>query len=372
MDAAVPDGASMDSGQRDTGDSSVTPMDTPSSDVPTDAPSPLYRVLTGQGDNVIVTFELSDAGELTELGRTSVSGGPSFLDVARGGREGAVVLEGTGQIVMLSLAAGTGVVTELGERRGSEGGGPTHVSIDRSGRWAMLANYGGGTIAVFPFQRGVGLGTSSDTAAPGMRSHQILTTPSNDWVLVPCLGANHVATLAFDDAAGTFEDSSALDTAAGAGPRHVAIASDGRTVYLTNELNSTVQVLGLDETTGVLTARSTVSSLPSGFSGSNTTAEIALHPNGRVLYVSNRGHDSIAVFAIEDDGTLTPIGHALLMARTPRSFAVDPSGRFLLAGAQNDDEIVRFAIAADGSLTRLGTTSTTGAPTFVGIFEVAR
>jgi 6-phosphogluconolactonase len=218
----------------------------------------------------------------------------------------------------------------------------------------------------------VGLGDSSDTAAPGMRAHQILTTPSNDWVLVPCLGANHVATLAFDEEAGTFEDGSELDTAAGAGPRHVAISADGATVYLTNELNSTVQVLALDESTGVLTARSTVSSLPSGFSGSNSTAEIALHPNGRVLYVSNRGHDSIAIFAIQDDGTLTAMGHALLMARTPRSFAVDPSGHFLLAGAQNDDEIVRFRIETDGSLTRLGSTSTTGAPTFVGIFEVAR
>lgn len=367
-DAALSDGASMDSGREDE-DAQVT-MDAPS-DVPGDAPSPLYRVLTGQGDGVIATFELTDSGELNELGRTRVSGGPSFIDVARSGREGAVVLEGSGQIVMLSLAAGTGVVSELGGRRGSEGGGPTHVSIDRSGRWAMLANYGGGTIAVFPFQRGVGLGASSDTAAPGMRAHQILTTPSNDWVLVPCLGADHVATLAFDDAAGTLEDSSELDMAAGAGPRHVAITRDGRTVFLTNELSSTVQVLALDERTGVLTARSTVSSLPSGFGGSNTTAEIALHPSERFLYVSNRGHDSIAVFAI-DDGTLSPMGHALLMARTPRSFAIDPSGRFLLAGAQSDDEIVRFSIATDGSLTRLGTTGTSGAPTFVGVFEVAR
>ncbi len=346
-------------------------MDAPS-DVPTDAPAPRYRVLTAQGDDAIVTFELSDAGELTEVGRTDIDGGPSFIDVARDGREGAVVLEGSGEIVMLSLAAGSGVVSERGARRGSEGGGPTHVSIDRSGRWAMLANYGGGSIAVYPFERDVGLGAVSDTASPGMRAHQILASRSNDWVLVPCLGANHVATLAFDDVAGTLEASSELDTARGAGPRHVVISADGTRVYLTNELDSTVQVLGFDEATGVLTARSTVSSLPSGFSGSNTTAEIALHPSGRFLYVSNRGHDSIATFAIGDDGALTPMGHALLMARTPRSFAVDPSGRFLLAGAQRDGLIVRFAIAADGSLTRLGTTSTSGAPTFVGIFEIAR
>lgn len=130
-------------------------------------------------------------------------------------------------------------------------------------------------------------------------------------------------------------------------------------------------MLSLEQSTGVLTTRSTVSSLPAGFSGSNPTAEIALHPNERFLYVSNRGHDSIAIFAI-DDGALSPMGHAPLMARTPRSFAVDPRGRLLLTGAQSDDEIVRFGIETDGSLRRLGTTPTSGAPTFVGIFEVQR
>ena len=331
------------------------------------------RVYTAQDDQQIVVHSLSDTdGSLVELGRTRVTGGSSFLAIDAAGSRGAAVLEGGDEIVGLRFAPGSGVVTEAGMRRSSRGGGPTHVSLDVTGRWALLANYGGGTIASYALDDAGALSASADDESPGARAHQIVTTPSNSWALVPCLGADHVAVLAFDAARGTLMPSSTRSADPGAGPRHLAITADGRFVYVNNELDSTLDVLSFDDATGALAHLQTVSTLPAGFSGANSTAEIALGPGERFVYVSNRGHDSIAIFAIGADHRVEARGHARLEARRPRSFAIDPAGRWLLAGAQDDDVVVSFRIEADGSLTRTVTSATTGSPTFVGAFAIPR
>lgn len=329
------------------------------------------RVYTAQDDGQIVVHTLSEVdGSLTELGRTAVPGGSSFLAIDGAGARGAAVLEGGGEVVALAYAPGSGLVREVGARRSSEGGGPTHVSVDRSGQWAFVANYGGGTVASFRFAADGSLDAASDTEAPGARAHMIATSPANRWALVPCLGDDRVAVLAFDASSGTLAPSSVHASADGAGPRHFAITRDGTFVYVNGELDSTVEVLAFSESTGVLTHVQTITTLPPGFSGTNSTAEILLGPDERYLFVSNRGHDSIAVFRVQPDHTLEAHGHAALEARRPRSFAIDPSGTWLLAGAQDDDVVVSFRIGADGSLTRTGASPTTGSPTFVGIFAI--
>lgn len=342
---------------------------------PTDAPgaSRITRVYVGQDDEQLVVFALDDAtGALTELSRTAIPGSTSFVALDASGTRGAAVLEGDAQVVGLAITPGTGAARESGARRSSRGAGPTHVSIDAGGAHALVANYGAGSVASFPLGVDGALGDALDEEIPGANAHQILTTPSHRWALVPCLGADRVAVLAFDATSGALSGASAHDTAEGAGPRHLAITASGTHVYLANELDSSLEALSFDEASGTLESLGAVSTLPAGSASRNSVAEIALGPGERFVYVSNRGHDSIAVFAIGTDHRVQARGHALLEARRPRSFAIDPLGRYLLAGAQDDDVIVRFRIEDDGTLTRLGATPTTGSPTFVGAFAIPR
>ena len=329
------------------------------------------RVYVGQDDAQLVVFALDDdAGMLTELSRTPIAGSTSFVTMDPSGTRGAAVLEDASEVVGLAFAPGTGAVREVGSRRSSRGAGPTHVSIDRTGGYALVADYGGGTVGSYALGADGSLGDSVDGEAPGADAHQILTTPSNRWALVPCLGADHVAVLSFDAATGALATASIHATHEGAGPRHLVVTRGGDHVYLANERDSSVEVLAFDDASGAVRTLEVESTLPSEFDGRNTVAEIALGNSEGFVYVSNRGHDSIAVFAIEDDHRVVLRGHALLGARRPRSFAIDPAGRFLLAASQDDDVIVRFRIEDDGSLTRLGTTPTSGSPTFVGAFAI--
>jgi 3-carboxymuconate cyclase len=133
-------------------------------------------------------------------------------------------------------------------------------------------------------------------------------------------------------------------TAPGAGPRHVAFHPNGKFVYAINELNSTVTAYRYDAVKGTLTEIQTVSTLPQGFTGTNTTAEVQVHPSGRFLYGSNRGHDSIAIFAIDGEGKLTFVGHQPTQGKTPRNFGIDPTGTYLLAANQDSDNLVVFRI----------------------------
>jgi 6-phosphogluconolactonase len=131
----------------------------------------------------------------------------------------------------------------------------------------------------------------------------------------------------------------------GAGPRHLAFHPGGKYVFVLNELHSTVTVFTRDSADGRLAERQTVGTLPKNFTGANTGAEIEVSADGRFLYCSNRGHDSIAIFAINPRaGSLNSIGHVSTQGRTPRNFAIDPTGRFLLVANQNSDNIVVFRV----------------------------
>jgi len=316
----------------------------------------------------VYTLDLR-SGALTSTGTGAAGANPSFLAVDPAKRRLYAVNEGGASSTVTALAVdpGTGALTRLNTT--VVGNGPAHVSVDRSGAWVLVANYGGGTVVVVP-ATDAGVGAVRDTKSPGQLAHQILTDASNRYAFVPCKGSDLVAQYRFDADAGTLipNTPAVLGTDAGAGPRHLALHPNGRFAYLINETNSTVTALSLGPA-GTLTALQTVSTLPASFTGANTGAEVVVHPSGRWLYASNRGHDSIAQFAIDQTaGTLSLVGHTPSGGQTPRCIALDPSGQVLLAANQGSNRVTTFFLDGDAGVpTATGQSVTFTSPSFVGV-----
>jgi 6-phosphogluconolactonase len=249
------------------------------------------------------------------------------------------------------------------------GTGPTHVSVDASGAYVFVANYGSGHIAVYSVRADGGLGTASQTILAGANAHQIVPDPSNKYVVVPCLGDNKVAQYVLNAGALAANATPQLATVAGAGPRHLAFAPDGKHAYLVNELNSTLQALAFDTATGRLTSLQTLSTRAAGATGTNTGAEVVVHPSGKFVYSSNRGDNNIAVFSIDaTTAMVTLVANTSTQGMTPRNFTVDPTGKFLYAANQNSGTVVPFAIdGTTGKLTPTASPITVPTPQFVGI-----
>jgi 6-phosphogluconolactonase len=241
------------------------------------------------------------------------------------------------------------------------------VAVDRTGKWLAVANYNSGSIAVFPIGSD---GRSSEASAvvqlsgssvnperqAGPHAHEVVFSADNSIVLVPDLGADRVLIYRFDSGRGTLVPSTPAfaGSAPGAGPRHLAFAPDGAFVYLLNEMAASITAFRYEN--GSLMETQTISTLPAGFAGVKSGAEIAIHPNGKFLYASNRGHDSLAMFCIDpDNGILTGAGHVSTQGKTPRTFVIDPAGAFLLAANQDSGTIVIFRIDLEhGKLTPSG------------------
>jgi 6-phosphogluconolactonase len=322
----------------------------------------------------IYAYRLGANGELTPVaadGLAVETEHPSFLAVHPNQRFVYAVNEldrDAGGVSAFAIDRGSGRLTLL-NRVSSHGGSPCHVSIDASGKWLFVANYGGGSVAAFPLQQDGKLGEASTVIQhagssvnkarqSGPHGHAVTVSPDNRFVLAADLGLDRVFTYRVDSTSGLGQKNPQVTSIApGSGPRHLAFRPDGRFVYVLNEMFSNVVAFRYDAARGTLAELQTRSTLPEGFSGDNSGAEIAVHPNGRFLYASNRGHDSIAQFGIDpENGTLTPAGHTLTQGKTPRGFAIDPSGRFLIAANQNSSTVVVFRIDQQtGALTPAGT-----------------
>ncbi|RLS30479.1 MAG: lactonase family protein [Planctomycetota bacterium] len=287
----------------------------------------------------------------------------------------------TGSIVALSIDPATGKLTRL-NHQSSGGGGPCAVSVDPSGRAVLAANYGGGSAVCLGIEKDGRLrpavsgnpsgfiqheGTSVNPArqeAP--HGHSIDPTPDGRFAVVCDLGIDKVLIHALDAAQGTIGPHSEAVVAAGAGPRHFAFHPDSRHAYCINELDLTVTAFDFNAQQGTLKPLQTLSTLPddvtdrSGFS----TAEIAVHPSGKFVYGSNRGHDSIAIYAVDQPtGRLTFLGVEPIRGKTPRNFAIDPSGKWLLAAGQDSHSVTIFAIDPEsGKLTFTGKSMAVPAP----------
>lgn len=326
-------------------------------------------------------------GVLGEPALATESVNPSFLAVHPSGRFLYAVNEVDSFEGSAAGAASAFAIETTGQLRplnqsSTRGTGPCYVSLDRAGKHLLVANYGGGSVAVLPVAADGRLGaatafvqhetlTGADTQKPKRpHGHSIDLDPSNRFALVADLGLDRVLVYRLTDKGGLVPNDppfAAMDP--GAGPRHVAIHPSGRSVYVLQETHMTVDTFGFDAARGVLTHKQKVSSLPEGvvvaqgFSG----AEILVHPSGRFLYASNRGHDTIAVFAIDKvQGTVKRIEHATMGGKTPRGFGIDPTGRWLLAGNQRSDTVSVFRIdPASGRLTNTGQSIAVGAPVSV-------
>jgi 6-phosphogluconolactonase len=328
-------------------------------------------VYVGGGDSKIHAYVLDrDTLALTPAGTTNAGNGPSFLAFDARARWLVAVNEGASMVQSFTIDASSGALT-VRDSASSEGSGPAHIGLDRSGKYVLVANYDGGTAAVLPISDAGDFGTPTAMVAPGMNAHQIIADATNTNLYVPCLGSDHIAHYAFDAAHGTVVAKPVTNSPDGAGPRHIALTPDGKFAYVMNELDSTISSfkVGADGTLTVLGAATTT--LPVGFSGNNTGAEIAVHPNGKFLYSSNRGHDSIASFAIAADGHLTALGHTPTGGKDPRHFSLALGGSALFAANQTGNSVFGFHVnATTGALTGVGKIADVPGPEFVGALDL--
>lgn len=364
-------------GARDGGGAVPTASDAGGA-VSTDAGAPLgplVAYVSGYGPNVAWYSVDESSGALTAKGSVkSIGNSPSFLAWNRSRTNLYAVEEAAaGRVAAYAIDGKTGALTYLNDVS-SKGNGPAHVSVDATGTWVFVANYGDGTVAVLPVTAGGALGDAVDTKAPGANAHMIVADPSNHFVFVPCKGADLVAQYVFDAAKGTLTPNAvpSLATAAGAGPRHLAFHPNGKWAYLIAENASTVSTLAFDATSGRLSTQDTVSTLPAGFMGSNTGAEISVHPTGTWVLASNRGDDSIAVFTVNaSTGKLTMLGTTTKTAgKTPRDFTLTPSGALLYAANQGSGTVTTLRVDGSGALTPLAAALTAQAPSFVGVLRL--
>jgi 6-phosphogluconolactonase len=329
--------------------------------------------------------------QLTSLGLAAETVNPSFLAVHPSRPFLYAVNEisqyegrSSGGVSAFAVAPGTGKLTFLDEVP-SGGEGPCHLSLDKTGRYVLVANYGGGSLAVFPILKDGRLGEASafvqhhgasinPQRQEGPHAHSIYVSPDNRFALCPDLGLDEVLIYRFDAGKGTLTPNypAFAIVSSGAGPRHFAFHPSGKFGYVIDEMLSTITVFSYQPASGALDVLQAVSTLPQNFKGENSAAEVEVHPSGKFLYGSNRGDDSIAVFAINiRKGTLTPAGHVPTLGKTPRNFAIDPTGTYLFAANQSSDSIVQFRIDPNnGRLTPTGKVLEVPSPvcvTFLGI-----
>jgi 6-phosphogluconolactonase len=275
-----------------------------------------------------------------------------------------------GGVSAFAIDQGKGTLTLLNQQL-SAGSGPCHLVVDRQGQVVLVANYGSGSVGCLPIERdgrlrpattkiqhrgqGAGRGRQS-----GPHAHSINLDAANRYAFVADLGLDEILVYAFDPARGRLSPHQPpfAKVAAASGPRHFAFHPEGRFGYVINERARSVTAFAYDPDNGTLSEIQTITTLPADFKGRGSTAEVQVHPTGKFLYGSNRGHDSIAIFAIDQTtGKLTSVGFEPTQGKTPRNFAIDPTGSLLLAENQDSNTIVVFRIdPQDGTLKPTGQT----------------
>ena len=325
----------------------------------------------------------ASTGRLTSLGVAAETPNPSYLAVDPTHKFLYAVNEledykgeKSGAVTAFAIDHKTGKLTKLNEVA-SRGEDPCYISLDRTGKFVLVANYTSGNIAAFPMQKDGSLAEASafvqhhgtgpnKERQEGPHAHFIQTAADNRFAVVSDLGLDKILVYKFNAADGSLtpNDPPAADVPPGEGPRHVAFALNNKFAYSVNELKSTVTAFTFDAGAGVLKAFQTVSTLPKDFTGQNDTAEIHVHPNGKYVYASNRGHDSIAQFVIDQkNGRVTLVHNFPIGGKTPRDFELDPSGHFLLVAGQDSNNIVVFRIdVSTGGLQQTGNTVDVPAP----------
>jgi 6-phosphogluconolactonase len=339
-----------------------------------------------RGSKGIYRFDFEpNTGKLSSKALAAEAKNPSFLAIHPNRR----YLYAVGEVDELGGKKGGGVSAfaidaktgdlKLLNQQSSGGAGPCHVVVDKEGKYVLAANYSGGSAVVLPINKDGSLGDKTafvqhkghsvnKDRQEGPHAHSINLDPNNRFVFVADLGLDNVLIYRLDPANGTLSrnDPPAM-VSPGAGPRHFAFHPTGKFAYVINELHNTVTAFRYDADKGTLAKIQTISTLPKDFTGTSYTAEVVVHPSGKFLYGSNRGHNSIAVFTInEETGELTAAGHQGEKIKTPRNFNIDPTGKFCLVANQDSDSIVVFKIdPKTGELQSTGNTADVPVPVCV-------
>jgi 6-phosphogluconolactonase len=346
-----------------------------------------FGTYTGEKSKGIYVSRLDlDQGQLSQPELAAEVVNPAFLALHPNGQflyavneVGSFQGQPGGAVSAFLVDPSSGRLTLLNQES-SRGGGPCHLTVDPSGRAVLVANYGGGSVAALPLGEDGRLRAATAFAqhtgssvnpqrqrAP--HAHGIYVDAANRHAFVPDLGIDKILIYRWDPQPVSLQphDPPAASVAPGAGPRHFAFAPNGRFAYVINELLSTVTAFRYEPDRGILHELQTISTLPEEFTGNSTTAEIEVHPSGRFLYGSNRGHDSIVLYRIDGQtGRLTLVGHEPTRGRTPRNFSIDPTGRWLLAANQTSDNVHVFRIQPEtGRLESTGQSVEVGAPVCV-------
>jgi len=335
-----------------------------------------FGTYTGKGSKGIYACRFRPStGKLTAVQLAVETANPSFLAADPAQRYlfaaneiGDYLNAKSGSVSSFAIDRRTGKLTPL-NTVASRGADPCHLTVDKGGSHVLVANYTGGSVAVLPVKADGMLGEASDfkqhlgsSVNPERQkephAHDVVLTPDNRFAVVADLGLDKLLVYRFDMEKGTLSpnDPPFGPVKPGSGPRHLVLHPNGRWAYVINEMGNTITAFDWDGDQGSFHELQTLSTLPKDFKGENTTAELAVHPKGRYLYGSNRGHDSIAVYAIDPaKGILTLIENAATLGKEPRNFALDPTGAYLFAANQNSNTVVVFRVnPRNGRLTPTG------------------
>jgi 6-phosphogluconolactonase len=324
---------------------------------------PNRRNPPGEASKGIYAFRLDrETGKLTPLGLAAEARNPTYVTFSPSGKHLYAVNElyqfagaPSGAASAFAIDAASGKLTLLNQMA-ARGTGTCHAVVDRTGRNLLAANFGSGSVVVFPLQPDGRLqpasafeqdtGTGPNPRQAGPHAHAFNLTPDNRFAIASEFGSDRLLLYRFDATAGKLSPATPpeLKLAPGSAPRHLSFHPDGKTAYSINEIDNTITVVGYDAAAGAFRSIETVPTLPPDFAGRNTAAEVIVHPNGRFLYASNRGHHTLAVFAIAPDGRLKSIAHVPSGGRTARGFSVDPSGRWLIAANQDTHNLAVFKV----------------------------
>ena len=317
---------------------------------------------TGKSEGLYVYRMDASTGELKFSSQVKGVDNPTFLTINKQHRTLYAIYEiheyegkESGTVGAYSIDATTGELSLINEQS-TVGTGPCHLILDKTEKFVLVANYGGGSVSVLPILEGGQLGEATEfiqhegSSVNSERqmeahAHSIYVDRNNNFAVVPDLGLDKVLIYAFDSTKGKLKLNEELcfSSKAGAGPRHFTFHPNGKYAYLINELDSTMVAFTYDESSGKLSEVQTLSTLPEDFNATNHCADLHIDPSGKFLYGSNRGHDSLVIYEIDEGtGRLKCVGHEPTQGKFPRNFAIDPTGNWLLAANQDTDTIVTF------------------------------
>lgn len=316
-----------------------------------------------RGSEGIYVLEFNRAtGVLSEIQTVTDKQSPTFLEVHPNGkylyaayREGMTEGDENGTVTAFTIDPSSGKLTRLNEQS-SAGQGPCHVSVDPKGRFVYVSNYGGGNLAVYPIQQDGSLGTATDIIRHAGSSvhperqkkaymHSMIPTKDGKFVYASDLGIDKIMIYAVDQKRGKLSPASKpfVENVPGSGPRHLALHPSGNYAFSLEELTSTVASFTVDPSTGALHPLEQVDMLPEDFEGSSSAADIHISPDGKFLYASNRGHDSLVIYAIDaGTGKLTYVGHESNRIAHPRNFCIDEKGEYIFVANRDNDNVVVF------------------------------